>query len=88
MLHEVIILAGIIILARITKTSIYYITNPLYTELNLPERRVRYIQWRLYNVDKISRKSLKHLKGNKYFPDWPFHIVVTGVHIVEKLIWL
>ena len=32
----------------------------------------------VYNVDEIPRKSLKHLKGNKYSPDWPFRIVVTG----------
>ena len=40
----------------------------------------------VYNVDKIPRKSLERLKGNKYSPDWPFHMVVTGVHIAEKLI--
>ena len=32
----------------------------------------------VYNVDEISRKSLEHLKGNKYSPDWPFHLLVTG----------
>ena len=32
----------------------------------------------VYNVNEIFRKSLKHLKGNKYSPDWPFHMVVTG----------
>ena len=32
----------------------------------------------VYNVDEILRKSLEHLKGNKYSPDWPFHMVVTG----------
>ena len=32
----------------------------------------------VYNVNEISKKSLKHLKGNKYSPNWPFHIVVTG----------
>src|SRR6266542_6907848 len=35
----------------------------------------------MYNVDEILRKSLKHLKGNKYSPDWPFHMIVTrGSH--------
>src|SRR4051794_39496155 len=32
----------------------------------------------VYNIDEISRKSLEHLKGNKYSPDWPFRMVVTG----------
>ena len=32
----------------------------------------------VYNVDKIPRKSLECLKGNKYSPDWPFCMVVTG----------
>src|SRR6266542_809160 len=31
----------------------------------------------VYNVDEISKKSLEHLKGNKYSPDWPFHLLVT-----------
>ena len=32
----------------------------------------------VYNVDEIPRKSLERLKGNKYSPDWPFRMVVTG----------
>ena len=32
----------------------------------------------VYNVDEIPRNSLEHLKGNKYSPDWPFRMVVTG----------
>src|SRR6266498_596200 len=32
----------------------------------------------VYNVDKIPRKSLEHLKGNKYSSDWLFCMVVTG----------
>src|SRR6266542_3729495 len=52
MLNEIIILAGITNLTRIIQdrktSSVYYIMNSLYTELNPLERRVRYIQWRLY----------------------------------------
>ena len=47
-----IILANTIKLAKITRSSVYYITNPLYTELNPLERKVRYIQWRLYCLGK------------------------------------
>ncbi|GET62917.1 CNPV271 DNA packaging protein [Rhizophagus irregularis DAOM 181602=DAOM 197198] len=32
----------------------------------------------VYNVDEISRKSLDRMKGNKYSPDWPFRLLVTG----------
>ena len=35
----------------------------------------------VYNVDKIFRKSLKRMKGNKYNPDWPFcFLVIEGLH--------
>ncbi|CAB4425234.1 unnamed protein product [Rhizophagus irregularis] len=32
----------------------------------------------VYNVDEIPRKSLDRMKGNKYSPDWPFRLLVTG----------
>ena len=32
----------------------------------------------VYNIDEIPRKSLKRLKDNKYSPDWPFRLLVTG----------
>ena len=32
----------------------------------------------VYNVDEIPRKSLEQMKGNKYSPDWPFRLLVTG----------
>ena len=32
----------------------------------------------VYNVNEIPRKSLERMKGNKYSPDWPFRMVVTG----------
>jgi len=32
----------------------------------------------VYNVDEIPRKSLEQMKGNKYSPDWPFCLLVTG----------
>src|SRR6266496_3508140 len=32
----------------------------------------------VYNVDEIPRKSLEQMEGNKYSPDWPFHLLVTG----------
>ena len=32
----------------------------------------------VYNVDEIPRKSLKRMKGNKYSPDWPFRLLITG----------
>ena len=35
----------------------------------------------VYNIDEIPRKSLKRMKDNKYSPDWPFHLLVTeGSH--------
>ncbi|SRR6266540_1271714 len=38
----------------------------------------------IYNVDEILRKFLEHLKGNKYSPDWTFHMVVTRGLYSEK----
>jgi GTPase SAR1 family protein len=32
----------------------------------------------VYNVDEIPRKSLEQMKGNKYAPDWPFRLLVCG----------
>src|SRR6266498_3566655 len=32
----------------------------------------------VYNVDEIPRKSSERMKGNKYSPDWPFRLLVTG----------
>src|SRR3954451_13957143 len=32
----------------------------------------------VYNVDEIPRKSLKHMKSNRFAPDWPFRLLVTG----------
>src|SRR6266540_4072410 len=32
----------------------------------------------VYNVDEIFRKSLERMKGNKYSSDWPFCLLVIG----------
>src|SRR5215813_5834833 len=33
----------------------------------------------VYNVDEIPSKTLeKHMKSNRFAPDWPFRMVVTG----------
>ena len=32
----------------------------------------------VYNIDKISNKSPERMKSNKYAPDWPFRLLVTG----------
>jgi len=38
----------------------------------------------VYNVDEIPRKSLERMKNNKYSPDWPFRLLVTGGPHSEK----
>ena len=32
----------------------------------------------VYNVDKIPKESLKHMKSNRFASDWPFRLLVTG----------
>ncbi len=32
----------------------------------------------VYNVDEIPKKSLKHMKSNRFTSDWPFRLLVTG----------
>lgn len=32
----------------------------------------------VYAIDEISKKSLKHMKSNRFVPDWPFHLLVCG----------
>src|SRR6185312_13228179 len=32
----------------------------------------------VYNIDEISNKSSERMKSNKYAPDWPFRLLVTG----------
>src|SRR6266496_1911644 len=35
----------------------------------------------MYNVDEIPRKSLERMKENKYSPDWSFRLLVSeGLH--------
>jgi len=38
----------------------------------------------VYNVNEIFRKSLKHLKGNKYYQNLLFHMVVNENSYNEK----
>ncbi|PKK70131.1 hypothetical protein RhiirC2_780106 [Rhizophagus irregularis] len=32
----------------------------------------------VYNIDEIPKESLKHMKSNRFAPDWPFRLLVTG----------
>jgi len=32
----------------------------------------------VYNIDEIPKDSLKHMKSNKFAPDWPFRLLVCG----------
>jgi GTPase SAR1 family protein len=36
------------------------------------------MEFYVYNVDEIPRKSLERMKGNEYSPDWPFRLLVCG----------
>jgi hypothetical protein len=42
------------------------------------------MEFLVYNVNKISRKSLEYLKSNKYSSDWLFHMIVTSGSHSEK----
>ena len=32
----------------------------------------------VYAIDEIPKESLKHMKSNRFAPDWPFRLLVCG----------